>query len=55
MPFTVNTGDNYSMIAGCDKTFETCKTKFSNTINFRGEPYVPGTDRMLETSSTRTT
>lgn len=53
MPYTVQSGDDYTMEAGCDKRFETCKGTFSNGINFRGEPHIPGTDKMLETSSTR--
>ncbi|MDE5056044.1 phage BR0599 family protein [Wolbachia endosymbiont of Drosophila bicornuta] len=32
----------YSILAGCDKTFPTCRSKFNNTVNFRGEPYIPG-------------
>lgn len=34
-------GDAYSVYAGCDKSWETCKTKFDNIVNFRGEPFVP--------------
>lgn len=30
--------------AGCDKRFETCRAKFSNAINFRGFPHMPGND-----------
>jgi uncharacterized phage protein (TIGR02218 family) len=29
---------------GCDKQISTCATRFSNAINFRGEPYLPGND-----------
>ncbi len=53
MPFAVAVGDTYSMSAGCDKTFETCIARFDNAINFRGEPHLPGIDKMLQTSSTR--
>lgn len=53
MPYVVETGDGYSVQAGCDKTFGTCVGRFDNAINFRGEPHVPGLDRMLETSTTR--
>lgn len=53
MPYTVQVGNSYSLIAGCDKTFATCRDDFNNVVNFRGEPHVPGTDKMLETSSTR--
>jgi len=41
-PYQISVGDKYSILAGCDKTFSTCKNKFHNTVNFRGEPYVPG-------------
>lgn len=53
MPYPVDVGDGYSMHAGCDKTFGTCISRFSNAVNFRGEPHVPGVDRMLETAGTR--
>ena len=29
---------------GCDKRFETCRTRFANALNFRGEPHLPGND-----------
>lgn len=32
---------------GCDKRAETCRARFQNMINFRGEPQVPGTDYLL--------
>ena len=32
--------DQYSIIAGCDKNFSSCITKFDNALNFRGEPYI---------------
>jgi uncharacterized phage protein (TIGR02218 family) len=35
-------GDTFIVTAGCDKRFETCKSRFSNTINFRGFPSIPG-------------
>lgn len=37
-------GDTFSVTAGCDKTFATCKAKFANHLNFRGFPHVPGAD-----------
>lgn len=40
-PYQISTGDKYSILAGCDKAFLTCKNKFNNTVNFRGEPYIP--------------
>lgn len=55
MPYAIQVGDGYTLVAGCDKTLETCKATFENVVNFRGEPHVPGTDRMLETAATRRT
>ena len=37
-------GDGFRLIAGCDKTFETCKAKYANAANFRGFPHMPGED-----------
>lgn len=37
-------GDGFSIVAGCDKSFATCKGKFSNALNFRGFPHLPGND-----------
>lgn len=33
-------GDTFSVKAGCDKTLETCKTKFNNVANFGGFPHI---------------
>ncbi len=32
------------LLAGCDKSFATCKAKFANALNFRGFPHLPGND-----------
>ncbi|MDB1135100.1 DUF2163 domain-containing protein [Candidatus Anaplasma sp. TIGMIC] len=40
-PYPIQVGDNYSLLAGCDKNFHTCVKKFENAKNFRGEPHVP--------------
>lgn len=37
-------GDAFTVVAGCDKSFETCKAKFANQLNFRGFPHLPGND-----------
>jgi uncharacterized phage protein (TIGR02218 family) len=37
-------GDTFTVTAGCDKQFTTCKAKFANAVNFRGFPYMPGND-----------
>jgi uncharacterized phage protein (TIGR02218 family) len=49
---SIQVGDGFDIIAGCDKTRETCQSKFSNILNFRGEPDVPGTDKLLTTAGT---
>jgi hypothetical protein len=47
-PYTIAGTETYSMRAGCDKSLATCKAKFSNVINFRGEPYLPGIDKIVQ-------
>lgn len=37
-------GDIFSVTAGCDKSFTTCRAKFTNHLNFRGFPHLPGAD-----------
>ena len=54
MPYDISVGDSYVAEAGCDKSFATCKTRFSNAINFRGEPHIPGIDRAMQTAGTKT-
>jgi len=41
----VTEGDGFAIVAGCDKRFATCKTKFSNQLNFQGFPHLPGNDQ----------
>ena len=55
MPYGIALGDTFTVSAGCDKQFDTCVSKFHNAVNFRGEPDVPGTDKLLETAATRST
>lgn len=37
---------------GCDKRFETCRSRFANAAAFNGEPHVPGTDALLRYAET---
>jgi uncharacterized phage protein (TIGR02218 family) len=37
-------GNLVRIVAGCDKSVGTCRTKFGNFLNFRGFPHVPGED-----------
>lgn len=43
----LSSGDAFSVTVGCDKSFDTCKSKFANAINFRGFPYMPGNDAVM--------
>jgi uncharacterized phage protein (TIGR02218 family) len=47
MSYHVQPGDTYSLSAGCDKSFATCKAKFSNGVNFQGFPHLPGLDWLM--------
>jgi uncharacterized phage protein (TIGR02218 family) len=49
---SIQVGDGFSIIAGCDKTNQACISKFNNIINFRGEPDIPGVDKLLTTAGT---
>jgi uncharacterized phage protein (TIGR02218 family) len=44
MPEPLAAGDAFTVTAGCDKRFATCRDRFSNTLNFRGFPHIPGND-----------
>jgi uncharacterized phage protein (TIGR02218 family) len=45
-PFAVAVGDVAVLIAGCDRTSVSCQV-FGNIANFRGEPFVPGTNQLM--------
>ena len=47
MTAPVGVGDTLAVRTGCDKQFATCRTKFSNAVNFRGFPHIPGDDFVL--------
>lgn len=44
LPLALAPGDSFTVTAGCDKTFPTCRQKFANGLNFRGFPLMPGND-----------
>lgn len=50
MVFNVQVGDTGTITAGCDKSVQTCFSKFNNVVNFRGFPHVPGNNRLLSGS-----
>lgn len=45
----IEVGDTYTAAPGCDKTPETCISKFDNFVNFGGFPHVPGRDSISQT------
>jgi len=47
MPHAVRPGDTFTVTAGCDKRFATCRDRFANAVNFRGFPHMPGNDFVL--------
>ena len=47
-PAPLMESDRFEVTAGCDKRFATCRDKFANVPNFRGEPFVPGVDSLLD-------
>ncbi|MDB5549306.1 MAG: hypothetical protein JWP21_2753 [Tardiphaga sp.] len=46
-------GDAFTVTAGCDKRFPTCRDRFGNAINFRGFPQIPGNDFLVSGAATR--
>ncbi|MBV6658320.1 MAG: DUF2163 domain-containing protein [Devosiaceae bacterium] len=44
-PFVL--GQSVTVTVGCDKRFATCRDRFSNAVNFRGFPAMPGDDFAL--------
>ncbi|MEH6474506.1 MAG: DUF2163 domain-containing protein [Sneathiella sp.] len=47
-PYEISVGDSITLYPGCDKRFSSCKERYANQMNFRGFPYVPGLDGLLE-------
>lgn len=43
----VAAGDAFTVYAGCDKSFATCREKFGNGVNFQGFPHIPGSDFVM--------
>lgn len=42
--FEIAAGCRVRLTEGCDKRFDTCRLRFANSLNFRGEPHLPGND-----------
>jgi len=43
----LSAGQTFRITAGCDKHLATCQAKFSNVVNFRGFPHMPGNDFIM--------
>jgi uncharacterized phage protein (TIGR02218 family) len=39
--YTVNPGDTFTVLPGCDHTLNTCQNVFNNLIHYGGMPYIP--------------
>jgi uncharacterized phage protein (TIGR02218 family) len=52
MPEPVEAGDAFTVTAGCDKRFATCRDRFANAVNFRGFPHIPGNDFVVSYPNT---
>ncbi len=48
---SISIGDTFTIAAGCDKNFTSTTgcSGYSNQVNFRGFPHIPGLDVILET------
>lgn len=44
VPFDIQAGDTFDIVAGCDHSLATCRDRFDNVLNFRGEPHAPVSD-----------
>lgn len=54
-PFPVEVGDTYRAVSGDDHQAETCKTKYSNFVNFGGFIHVPGFNALIASPVGQTT
>jgi len=52
MQAPIQVGDTLTLYPGCRKTTADCRDKFANIVNFRGEPFVPGLDGLLQSPAT---
>ena len=46
VPQDLDTFMVYKAFPGCNKSVNSCSKKFNNIINFRGEPHIPGIERL---------
>jgi uncharacterized phage protein (TIGR02218 family) len=58
-PYEVQAGDTLTLTPGCNKIHQVvdgvavgdCKNRYDNVVNFRGEPFIPGTAEILRGGS----
>ncbi len=43
----VKAGDTVNVFVGCERRYSTCKSQFSNGINYQGFPHIPGNDHVF--------
>lgn len=43
----LDSGLRVALREGCDHTLATCRQRFGNAVNFRGEPFLPGNDLVV--------
>lgn len=43
-PYPIAVGDTFKVRQDCDKLWTTCKNRYGNLLNFKGEPYIPSGD-----------
>jgi uncharacterized phage protein (TIGR02218 family) len=47
-PWALEVGASVQVFEGCDGARETCINRFNNILNFDGEPWLPGPDKMVQ-------
>jgi uncharacterized phage protein (TIGR02218 family) len=54
-PNAVNTGDDFTLLPGCDRQLSTCQNVYANVPNFRGRGvFIPGVDSLTAGPTTTT-
>lgn len=46
LPFPALPGDEITAVAGCRKRLQDCRDRYSNVLNMRAEPHIPGIDAL---------
>ncbi|MEM6550116.1 MAG: DUF2163 domain-containing protein [Pseudomonadota bacterium] len=51
LPVAPGAGDTAELLAGCDKSIQTCRDRYNNVVNFRGQPFLQGRDYLTRIGS----